>query len=127
MMFKKILKYAAIALATLIVLGAILFMALAVWMGQEKPYPRAVFSVQAWHTTPAERFQMAENMIDTNILIGKTKAEVSALLGDDYYKYTDDHWGYYLGFVPRNFSIDPDVLAVEFKDDTVLNVYQRGS
>jgi hypothetical protein len=70
---------------------------------------------------------MTKDIIDNDLLIGKTKEEIVKTLGDDYYKYNEDHWGYEVGFVPGLLNIDPDVLDIHFKDDKVESVGQHES
>lgn len=59
------------------------------------------------------------------MLIGKTKAEVKLILGDEENLENNDLWNYYLGYRPQLFGIDPDVLDIEFKDGKVIKVSQH--
>lgn len=68
---------------------------------------------------------MSDNIIETELLIGKTKEEVIKLLGKNFYSYNENHIAFELGFVPRLFNIDPDVLDVFFKNGKVIKVDQH--
>ena len=66
---------------------------------------------------------MSKNIIKSEILIGKTKEEVIELLGNGYQDYGENHIGYYLGFVPRMFNIDPDILDIYFENGKVVDKF----
>ena len=68
---------------------------------------------------------MSNDIIKSEILIGKTKEEVIELLGDDFYTYNENHIAYDLGFVPGLFNIDPDVLDIYFEKGKVIKVDQH--
>ena len=70
---------------------------------------------------------MSEDIIDSEMLIGKTKEEVINLLGKGYSLYDDNWIAYYLGFVPGWIGIDPDVLDIYFKHGKVVRVGQHES
>ena len=72
-----------------------------------------------------KRYEMTENLIKSELLIGKTKVEIHDLLGDKYYKYNEDHWAYEVGHVPGLLNIDPDVLDIYFKEGKVVRVEQH--
>ena len=90
-------------------------------------YPTKEFNETGWRTEKEKRYEMTKDIIDNDLLIGKTKEEIVKTLGDDYFKYNEDHWGYEVGFVPGLFNIDPDVLDILFKDDKVESVGQHES
>jgi hypothetical protein len=90
-------------------------------------YPSREFDSQQWLADQEKRFEFSEDIIARKILIGKTKAEVRLLLGDEGNTDVSDHWTYYLGFRPQFINIDPDVLVVEFKDGVVVSVQQHGT
>ncbi|WP_159023075.1 hypothetical protein [Formosa sp. L2A11] len=92
------------------------------WMALASYYPTHEFSKLHWETNTEERYKMSKDIIESNILIGKSKAEVSDLLGTDFYVYNDNHIGYNLGFTPGFFNIDPDVLDIYFKNSKVIRV-----
>jgi amino acid transporter len=90
-------------------------------------YPTEDFNETTWRTEKEKRYEMTKDIIENDLLIGKTKEEIVKILGDDYFKYNEDHWGYEVGFVPGLFNIDPDVLDIHFKDDKVESVGQHES
>jgi len=97
------------------------------WIFVTELYPKEKFDKQKWETNVEERYMMSKNIIKSEILIGKTKDEVIELLGNDYSDYDENHIGYYLGFVPRMFNIDPDILDIYFEDGKVVKVSQHNS
>jgi len=84
------------------------------------------FNKSDWEIFPESRFTMSENIIKSNLLIGKTMEEVIDILGNKECIIREDigFIRYYLGFVPRAFAIDPDVLDITFKDGKVTRVVQ---
>ncbi|MFB9865502.1 hypothetical protein [Rufibacter immobilis] len=72
-----------------------------------------------------KRYELSADIIDSKMLLGKTKPEVRQLLGDEGNTDLSDHWNYYLGFRPGFANIDPDVLDIEFKDGKVVKVGQH--
>ena len=90
-------------------------------------YPEREFSAETWHVDKEKRYEMTSDLIENRILIGKTKKEISDLLGKDYYTYSADHWVYEIVHVPGLLNIDPDVLDIYFEDDKVVRVDQHES
>ncbi|MCU4154884.1 hypothetical protein J1N10_02785 [Carboxylicivirga sp. A043] len=90
-------------------------------------YPDNTFSRQKWMENKEERYKLSSDIIDSEILIGKTEKEVVQLLGDDYYQIKGNEIYYDLGFVPGLFSVGPDVLEIVFEKGQVVRVEQRGT
>lgn len=88
-------------------------------------YPDRDFNREKWIADQETRYEYARDIIESKMLMGKTKAEVRELLGDDGHRDTSDYWPYYLGFRPGLFNLDPDVLVIEFKEGKVVNVQQH--
>jgi hypothetical protein len=88
-------------------------------------YPNIDFDKQKWEENQEKRYKMSKDIIKSEVLIGKTKAEVIELLGEDYHTYDEDHIAYDLGFVPELFNIDPDVLDIYFENGIVVKVGQH--
>ncbi len=86
-------------------------------------YPKRPFDRNAWLADTEHRYEYADDLVDDQRLIGSTRAEVVALLGEP----TLDQNGqltYYLGFSPRHLiGIDPDWLAIEFTDGRVSRAH----
>jgi hypothetical protein len=88
-------------------------------------YQATDFNQEEWMSNPDERFRMSEDIIDSRMLIGKTKAEIEILLGLDFSTVSAYEVSYYIGFVPDMFAIDPDVISIRFANDVVAEVRQR--
>lgn len=86
----------AIILSPVLYVGIIL-----IWMFSISYYPKIDFNKQQWHQNKEERYKMSEDIINTDMLIGKTKEEVISILGDDFYMYLKDHmiWDLFLDFL----------------------------
>ncbi|MDL2326915.1 hypothetical protein LJC67_07545, partial [Bacteroidales bacterium OttesenSCG-928-A14] len=97
---------------------------IASWIFCVQYYPKGHFNKQEWEINIEERYTMSRNIIKSEMLLGKSKEEVIELLGNEYSCYSDNHMGYYLGFVPRLFNIDPDYLDIYFENGIVVKVSQ---
>ena len=117
-------KYLAI-IPTLILSPIVYIGLIYLWIFSISYYPTDDFDKQMWQSNPEERYKMSENIIESKILIGKTKREIIELLGNDYYSYSENHIAYGLGFVPGLFTIDPDVLDIYFENGKVIKVEQH--
>jgi hypothetical protein len=96
---------------------------------------RVPFDSQAWklgHTvigiSDIERFGMAEDLIDSEVLLGKPRAVVLDLLGPPpetpYFREYD--LVYYLGAERSYMSIDSEWLLIKFnEDDQAIEVVIR--
>lgn len=85
------------------------------------------FDQETWIQNKETRYKLSEDIIESNVLIGKTKLEVRQLLGDENNTDNSYVWHYNLGLRPGIANIDPDVLEIEFKDDIVIKVTQYES
>lgn len=90
-------------------------------------YPSKEFDRQKWISDKESRYELSEEIIESEMLIGKTKSEVKEILGDEENDDDSDLWNYYLGFKPQLFGIDPDVLDIEFENGKVIKVGQHGT
>ncbi len=88
-------------------------------------YPQAYFDPIAWQTNVEERYKMSQDIITSEVLIGKSKKEVIDLLGQDYSE-DEDRLSYYLGFAP-GIHIDPEFLLIYFDNGKVVDVKQYSS
>ncbi len=95
------------------------------WMMSATYYPSNDFNKEKWHEDIEKRYELSEDLIDSEILIGKTKKEVKKILGDTFQEWSADNWSYYLGSRPG--IMDPDYLDIEFKDGRVVKVRQHSS
>ena len=88
-------------------------------------YPNRDFVKQQWLTNKDKRYEYSKDIIQSKILIGKTKKEVKQILGDDSNSGTSDDWYYDLGYRPELANIDPDNLEITFKNGRVNDVVQH--
>lgn len=87
-------------------------------------YPKHNFNRKEWIINKEKRYEFSENVIESKMLIGKTKKEVRQILGFEDSDATFDNWTYGLGNKPGLGNIDPSLLSVEFKNGKVYNVSQ---
>ena len=66
------------------------------------------------------------DIIQSKMLLGKTKNEVRNILGDNSdNKDSFNVWTFGLGVRPELFNIDDSYLEIEFQNDKVVNVEQH--
>jgi len=88
------------------------------------------FNAENWTQKPGLRYEMIDNMIETNFLIGKTPKEVNQLLGkaqwlswDDATKdYNPNVWNYGVGVIPGVFKSIKEDVEITFIKDKVTKV-----
>ncbi len=88
-------------------------------------YPNKHFDQKQWFANKDERYEYSENIIESKILAGKTKAQVRQILGDEGNNDKDNDWYYDLGYRPEFANIDPDNLEITFKNGKVTAVIQN--
>jgi len=113
--------------ATIIATPIIYFGIILLWLLSISYYPSHDFDKEKWSKDKETRYELSNNLIESKMLIGKTKSEVRQLLGDEGNNNESNHWNYYLGFRPGFPNMDPDVLDIEFKEGKVFNVRQYES
>lgn len=90
------------------------------------------FDSEAWKEKPALRYEMSTEVVNQNLFVGKTKAEVKQVLGSsEWYGWDDslkanspDKWNYNLGFKPGAFNMTQECLELVFKDNRVEHISQ---
>lgn len=87
-------------------------------------YLKTKFHRTKWGNSSKERYKMSNNIVRSNILIGKNKEEVVKLLGGEFYSKDINSISNELGHAPGIFNIDPDFLDILFKDGVVVDVKQ---
>ena len=88
---------------------------------KEKP-----FNVNEWRTETENRHTMSKDIIDSKLLVGKTKDEVVDLLGNDFIEYEDNYIEYDLGIVQLNlYKSGLVVLNIYFENDIVCKVMKH--
>lgn len=88
-------------------------------------FPHRSFNKTAWLSDKEKRYEFSTEIINSKMLIGKTKAEVKDILGDDGNTDESDEWGYDIGYLPEIGNIDPSVLIIDFQNGKVTDVRQR--
>jgi hypothetical protein len=93
------------------------------------------FDSEAWIEKPALRYEMIDNTIESDTLIGVSKEKITSLLGnyewltwDESLKaHNDNKWNYALGIEPGAFNGEKECVEIIFKDDKVteLRHYQE--
>jgi hypothetical protein len=115
-----------LAIFPTVILSPLLYVGIVmIWIFSVSYYPKTDFDKQKWNENKEERYKMSNDIIKSEMLIGKTKEDVIEFLGDDYYSYDESHIAYELGFVPGLFNIDPDVLDIYFENGKVIKVGQH--
>ncbi len=119
-------KYIAV-LPTTILSPLVYVVIITLWVFSISYYSTIDFNQEIWKSNTEERFKMSKNIIESEMLVGKTKEEVIAILGDKYYLNNEDGLAYGLGVLPGLLNIDPSFLFIEFENGIVKKVYQYDS
>ncbi|WP_434036432.1 hypothetical protein [Formosa sp. 4Alg 33] len=92
------------------------------------------FKAEVWKEKPAYRFEMANDLEQSDLLLGKSKSEIKAILGkpgwfswNDATKTNDsNYWNYNLGLKPGAFNTKQECLEITFEGGKVrlLEHYQ---
>lgn len=96
-------------------------------------FQRHEFNQKIWLEKKEERHLMVNHMINSQMLIGKTKEEIVSILGKDYfmdcyYSFLDDSkecMNYEIGSVAKIFSTVPCVLMINFNEGKAIFVSQE--
>lgn len=90
---------------------------IAPWIPSEK------FDPKTWKSDDKQRYRMVNDIIENKLLIGKTKDEVISLLGNDTEEGPcTDCMGYSTYEPDQGFSIDHEVLEINFEQNRVTSV-----
>tara|TARA_Y100000815_G_scaffold249817_1_gene252037 strand:+ start:314 stop:814 length:501 start_codon:yes stop_codon:yes gene_type:complete len=88
------------------------------------------FDSEAWIEKPALRYEMIDNTIESDTLIGASKETVRNLLGkEEWLSWNDaiknhdtNKWNYGLGIEPGAFNDKRDCVEIIFKDNKVAEL-----
>ena len=116
-------KYIAI-IPTLILSPIIYFGLVLIWIFSISYYSTDGFNQNEWNTNIEERYKMSEDIIESEMLIGKTQDEVIQILGNNFSSNDENRISYELGNVPGLFNIDPDYLDIKLESGIVVSVKQ---
>ncbi|MBH8557808.1 hypothetical protein [Hymenobacter negativus] len=89
-------------------------------------YPHYSFDKIDWSSNVEQRYKMADDLVDSQRLIGLTRAQAIDLLGKPYREWDNiDHTiRYDIGDRPTIvMDLDPDELVLEVKDGKVVKSY----
>ena len=108
-MFKKIVFVFIVALGLALVLMTAL---------------ESSFDEKLWKEDPLNRYKMSKDLVESGMLVGKSRQEVLQLLGmSDASTYNGKpHLLYKMGKSPSFFDSQEEVLVVIFRDSLVTNV-----
>jgi hypothetical protein len=89
-----------------------------IWMFEER------FSTEKWKAEPTRRYKMVDDLIESQILLGKSKEKVVLMLGYPNLRSDDqiDVFAYSLGVPPSFFKTKREKLLVIFNKEIVENV-----
>ncbi len=92
-----------------------------IWLFEER------FDQDQWFSQRNLRYKMADDIIDSKLLINKTKKEVITLLGPESPSELEgrEHLSYRLGKTPSFFESKEEILVVIFKNGKVSHVINR--
>ena len=82
------------------------------------------FSAEDWKANPTSRYNMVDDLIESHVLLGKSKFEVLEILGEpnSILQNKRDIILYNIGRAPSFNEQQEDQLLVEFFEDTVILV-----
>lgn len=80
------------------------------------------FTEEQWQTQPMTRHKIVKNLIDSQVLLNKSKPNVIKRLGQPSYILTKDIILYELGLAPEGNSNQVEHLYIEFSNETVSKV-----
>lgn len=84
------------------------------------------FDVKAWHVNPSGRYQMADDIIDSDLLITKSKEDIIDLLGSPYDTnlFGKDNFIYKLGKPPSFSESKIALLIIVFELNLAVEVIE---
>lgn len=115
-------------LASLAALASATFLYLIIifsWIYYLSYYPNQPFNRQKWYNNPEERYELSQDLIQRNILIGQSKKQVGNMLGSQENSDSSNYWTYDIGTKPGLFNIDPSILTIQFQEGKVVKVTEH--
>ncbi|ARV10010.1 hypothetical protein BTO05_10325 [Winogradskyella sp. PC-19] len=85
------------------------------------------FAQAEWQSKPQERYQMVDDIIESQLFIGKSQADVITLLGQPALTLNNQKLQliYRLGKAPSFFDNDEAELVITFQDKKVIKVTEN--
>lgn len=102
-------------LVPIIYVGLILFMF--EWMGH---IPSRDFDKASWSSDKMARFEMADDLLESRLLIGKDSSQLKEILGDPWVRRSSGEWVYDMGWGGGGFGFLWHHLNIQFKESRVL-------
>ena len=80
------------------------------------------FNEETWRNEPTKRYEMVDDLLERNLLNGKTKEEVIGLLGQPSSgrSLENDFFLYNLGSPPHFTKSEPEELRIIFENQKVI-------
>ncbi|WP_299337415.1 hypothetical protein [uncultured Psychroserpens sp.] len=87
-----------------------------IWLFEER------FNEKEWRSNPTMRYKMCEDIVDNELLLGKTDVEVISLLGEPDLFSSEQNFQmiYEVGKGPSFFESEEDQLIVIFENSRVV-------
>ena len=91
-----------------------------IWLFEER------FDQDLWQNQPSMRYKLADDLIESELLIDKTKAQVIELLGEptSTVGLNKESFFYKLGKPPSFLESKVEVLHIVFENEKVIEVNQ---
>ncbi|WP_066217563.1 hypothetical protein [Formosa haliotis] len=88
------------------------------------------FEAKAWKKTPAYRYEMAYDLEHSKLLLGKSKSEITTLLGKpEWFSWNDaikandtNFWNYNLGIKPGAFNKTQECIKITFENNVAKGI-----
>ncbi|OCX51155.1 hypothetical protein BEL04_20825 [Mucilaginibacter sp. PPCGB 2223] len=88
-------------------------------------YPNNDFDKDKWKADKEKRYELTKDLIGSKLLIGMTKDQVRATLGDEENINDNNDWYYEIGYKPELFNIDPNSIHITFEKNRVVEVFEH--
>ena len=112
---RRLLTWLATVLLTPLLFAGLIWVIIFLWTY----YPNRDFTQKDWQDNQYKRYEYAENIIKSRILIGRSKKQVEQLLGGEQNTNESDNWKYDLGN-------KPDFLAIGGGEYTLFVYFEKG-
>jgi hypothetical protein len=105
------------------IIGAIFFAAFVVGTSLIYQFEER-FNQEDWHDNPPQRHKLVDDLIERELLIGKTKAEVVLILGQPNSdpRLKNHIFSYDIGQPPSFTKSKPQQLLIVFKNERVFTI-----
>lgn len=87
--------------------------------------PQYNFEKEKWFADKNARFEMRDDLVNSEILNGKSKSEIIELIGKSESNDSTEIWTYDLGMSIAGFGWQFNSLKLTFKNGKVINVQKH--